>query len=436
MTITQTPLLGEENTPLHVAPGTGFESATPRHQVAFTPNPLATPLHTQDSSVSATPLRTPRDSLSLNTNTDTFSGMTPRDQRSRQNDVKRKLKQGFSALPKPENNFEVLAPEDEDDDQPQPQLPEEDAAERDARLRQIEEEEERKAVARQSQAVRLGLPRLVNVDMRPLLERLNTTEVDDDLAQAQRLINDELSRLILHDSIAHPLPGTLLPGGTQSAYTLPPDEDVDAAKQAIHQELAMMVGYPDVNPEQMHDGMIKILTADAVDDKDSWAVLRKRLTLDPSSKLWVEPTAIPLEQRLMGYHTLLSECRDLMTRDATKAAKMERKLTVTLGGYQARSQALIKRLTDAFTELQKAQVDFQSFSRLRINESAVGPRRVAALKEEVDKLERRERLLQEQYAELDTEKRDAEERVAALEEKVMAEAEALNEAHLAEMERT
>jgi pre-mRNA-splicing factor CDC5/CEF1 len=48
MTVTQTPLLGEENTPLHVAPGggdagTGFEGATPRHQYAFTPNPLATP---------------------------------------------------------------------------------------------------------------------------------------------------------------------------------------------------------------------------------------------------------------------------------------------------------------------------------------------------------------------------------------------------------
>ena len=47
MTIAQTPLLGDENTPLHLGPGggTGFEGATPRHQVAFTPNPLATPLH-------------------------------------------------------------------------------------------------------------------------------------------------------------------------------------------------------------------------------------------------------------------------------------------------------------------------------------------------------------------------------------------------------
>ncbi|TFY64444.1 hypothetical protein EVJ58_g2617 [Rhodofomes roseus] len=47
MMAAQTPLLGDENTPIHTDPtgGTGFEGATPRHQVAFTPNPLATPIH-------------------------------------------------------------------------------------------------------------------------------------------------------------------------------------------------------------------------------------------------------------------------------------------------------------------------------------------------------------------------------------------------------
>ena len=69
MTIAQTPLMGNENTPLHPADGgTGFEGATPRHQVAFTPNPLAMPLHSGavdgKLAVGAMPLRTPiRDNL-------------------------------------------------------------------------------------------------------------------------------------------------------------------------------------------------------------------------------------------------------------------------------------------------------------------------------------------------------------------------------------
>jgi pre-mRNA-splicing factor CDC5/CEF1 len=158
------------------------------------------------------------------------------------------------------------------------------------------------------------------------------------------------------------------------------------------------------------------------------------LVYDASSKTWLDSDSLSLEQRVEGYTTLLDESRELMTKEASKAAKAEKKLNVTLGGYQARSSALSKRITDAFEELQKNKRDYDSFSRLHVNEVAVGPRRVAALKEEVEKLENREKLLQERYAELEFERRESQSRVTALEEKVMAEAEALNEASLAEMD--
>src|ERR1700676_1471414 len=169
MSMVQTPLLGDENTPLHVGPagGTGFEGATPRHQVAFTPNPLATPMYggTCDISatprpdgksvVSATPLRTPmRDNLSINPS-DGYSmiGDTPREQRLRSDSAKRALKAGFMSLPKPENNFELLVQEDEEEEEDKIKdfaLSEEDAAERDAKLKRKQEEEQRKALARRS----------------------------------------------------------------------------------------------------------------------------------------------------------------------------------------------------------------------------------------------------------------------------------------------
>ena len=71
---------------------------------------------------------------------------------------------------------------------------------------------------------------------------------------------------------------------------------------------------------------------------------------------------------------------------------------------------------------------------MKISEDAAGPRRVSALKEEVEFLAKRENGLQERYKELEREKRDAEARIAALEDRVMAEAEAQNEAALAAME--
>ncbi|KAF7984082.1 hypothetical protein HWV62_17648 [Athelia sp. TMB] len=450
MSMVQTPLLGDENTPLHVNPsgGTGFEGATPRHQVAFTPNPLATPLHggasdisatprtDGKSGVSATPLRTPmRDNLSINAG-DGYSsiGDTPRENRLRQNSAKRALKAGFMSLPKPENNFELEVPEDDEgDEEGQVPLSEEDAAERDARIRRLQEEEQRKALARRSQAVQQGLPRPPNVDVEQLLQSLAISH-EPTSSEVQRLVDAELVQLLLHDSIAHPVPGTSRAGGSQSAYAIPSDGDLHDAKSLIQAELAASLGFPNANEEQIRQGLRVLSQSEEVDDSTSWAHIRQQLTFDAESKVWTEPSQLSLPQRLSGYTALLDDSRDMMTKEANKAAKTEKKLTVTLRGYQVRSQALGKRITEAFDQLQKTHIDLQSFSQLRVNESVAGPRRVANLKEEVASLERRERMLQERYAELDSERKDSETRVAALEERVMAEAEALNDAALAEME--
>ncbi|KAI9571152.1 pre-mRNA splicing factor component-domain-containing protein [Boletus coccyginus] len=444
LTIAQTPLLGDENTPLHVGPGggTGFEGATPRHQVAFTPNPLATPLHNgvgpeglaTPRGVGATPLRTPRDNLSINPATGMVtSGETPREQRLRVDSAKRALKAGFMNLPKPENNFELLVPEDEEDEQLSGPMVEEDAAERDARLKRMREEEERRVLARRSKPVQLGLPRPARVDVAQLMQDLDIGD-DDELTDARKSINAELASLLLHDSIAHPLPGTNLPGGTVSTYEIPNDDYLAQAKSQVHLELATTIGFPDATEAQLKEGLITLTNNDEQDDSISWAHVRQQLAFDSNTRRWVDPDTLSLDERIAGYITLLDECREQISKEANKATKTEKKLGITLGGYQARNTTLAKRVTDTFEELVKTKIDYESFSRLAAQESAAGPRRVETLKEEVEILQRRERLLQERYAELDRERRDAVAKVAALEEKIMAEAEALNEAALAEME--
>lgn len=447
MTMAQTPLLGDENTPLHANSdgGTGFESATPRHQAAFTPNPLATPrtdgqngdvpATPRDGAVGATPLRTPRDSLKINPATGMPVGETPREHRLRDNSAKRALQAGFMSLPKPENNFELLVPDEEEDNEAEGgTIIEEDAAERDARIKRMQEEEERKALARRSQVVRLGLPRPARVELDVLLRNLDIGENEDEDVDARKLIDQELGQLILHDSIAHPLPGTNLPGGTVSTYLIPPDEYVATARDLVHQELAGSVGAPGANEEQVKEGLAALLKNEEIDESQSWAHTRRQLAFNAETRTWVDPDSMSLEERIAGYSAVLAEHRAQMTKEANKVSKVEKKLNITLGGYQVRSKALVKRVTDAFDELAHDQVDYESFARLGASESAAGPRRVSALKEEVEVLERREQRLQERYAELDRERRDAEARITALEEKIMLEAEALNEAALAEMD--
>jgi pre-mRNA-splicing factor CDC5/CEF1 len=440
MTIAQTPLLGEANTPIHVPEngGTGFEGATPRHQVAFTPNPLATPRATDG--MSATPLRTPmRDSLSINPeDRSSFSGETPRELRMRTDSVKRSLQASFKSLSKPENNFELLVPDDEDegDAESGKVLSEEDAAERDARIKRRKEEEERAALARRSQVVQRGLPRPPNVDLERLVKDLSlvpTPETEQEAAQ--RLVDLELAHLMLHDSLVHPVPGTAHPGGTPSTYEPPPDAYVATARAAVHRELAGALGFPNAPEEQVRNAVRMLaIDDDGVDESASWVHLRDTLVLDTTSGTWVPAEHLDADARTAGYKAVLEERRAAVAREAARAAKVEKKLGVVMGGYAARAAELGKRLGSAGTAMREVAIEYESFVRLRGTETAMGPARVAALKEEVDKLEARERALQSLYAELEKEKREAESRVAELEDRVMEEAERLNEAALAEME--
>ena len=444
MTMAQTPLLGDENTPLHQAPGsgTGFGSATPQHQVAFTPNPLATPMYSGTNNISntpredptaiaGTPLRTPvRDNLSINTADDAYGTGSAPPGRRHESAALRALKAGFKNLPEPENNFEIIVPEDDEEEAADDlEVTTEDAAERDERMRKLQEKAEREALARRSQAVKLNLPRPPNVDVDQLLKDLSTSE-DGEVDEAQRLVNVELVRLMRHDSVAYPLPGTSLPGGTVSSYEMPPDDAISAALSEIHLEFAGSLGFPNANREQVREGIFALSKAE-LDQGVLWAhdegELIRHMTSGAS-----DSERLSDDERARVYNTVLDEKRTTMTKDASKAFKTERKLGVTLGGYQGRSAALGKRITEAFSGLQQAKLEYESFSRLKTNESAVGPRRVAALKEEVERLEQRERMLQGRYAELDAERREAQERLDAMEERIMAEAEALNEASLAE----
>jgi pre-mRNA-splicing factor CDC5/CEF1 len=215
---------------------------------------------------------------------------------------------------------------------------------------------------------------------------------------------------------------------------MPRDEDIDEARLAVQRELASSLGFPEANEEQTRQGVTALTKSEEVDETFGWPSIRSRLAFDAKKRRYVDPASLSSEDRIEGYSALLNESRDLMAREANKISKSEKKLNVTLGGYQMRSKVLIQKVTDLFGELQRGQMDYESFSRLRVNENAAGPARVESLREEVDRLARREKVLQDRYAELVSERRDAEERIAAQEERIMMEAEALNDAALAYMD--
>jgi len=245
--------------------------------------------------------------------------------------------------------------------------------------------------------------------------------------EAGQLINKEFVALLQHDSIAYPLPGTNRSGAIRSSYEVPDDGDMDLAKVLIRDELASTLGM-----KYYDEAEIRGQLQSPADLKISWAYVRENLAFDPRTAVWRDIDALPHDILLTGMASRLEHHRETMAREAEKAGKQEKKLSVQLGGYQARSKALSKRVADAFEGLQKAKFDLESFSRLHINEQAIGPRRIEALRDEVASLERRELLLQGNYRDLQADRDALLTKVSELEDRVMADAEALNEAALAQ----
>ena len=412
MTAAQTPLLGDENTPLHrpSGEGTGFDGATPHHQVTSTPNPLATPMRagqdfgaTPRTTNGQTPMRTPmRDNLSINEDGETSYGDTPREVRLREQQAKRMLLAGFASLPKPENNFEFDEPELDEQEEEQPILSEEDAAERDARLEKLRIEEEKRVLARRSEVVKQNLPRPVSVNLQRLIDQLSEASQTQpaEAQEACQLIDYELAQLMLHDAIAHPLPGSSVPVGTVSQYEIPEDEELSAARAEIHKELAQGLGFPGASESQLR----RTIDTMAIEDQDfmtsGWSVERENLIFDHDSASWLDKREISEPQQNSSYAAIVDDLHERMRAEAGKASKSEKKLGKQLGGYQMLNGKLNARISAATTALREQKRDYDTFSALRAAEEAAGPRRVDEKREEVAKLEKREQDLQSRYADL------------------------------------
>ncbi|KAL2136755.1 hypothetical protein VTI74DRAFT_1796 [Chaetomium olivicolor] len=380
LTETQSSLLGGENTPLHEGAGsTGFDSVAPRKQVVATPNPLATPLRQPANGVGATPLRvgqtplrTPRDTFSLNaadTEMDMVGG-TPRDARLRELSLRHQLKQSLAALPKPkETEWELELPEEQQEPKTAEEL-EEDAAERDRREREIREARELLERKRRTQVMQRDLPRAVTVDYNALLRE--ASQVED---PAQALVAREAALLIAHDATKYPLPGA--PSAARP-IDLPRIDDSVLAEARL-QVLMEMKDKP------------KPAEVEAVWNKENTNSLLLGLGCYDSDDE---------DDRISTMKSALDSALESLLSSAEKGNKLEKKLNLHLGGYKNRAEMLRKKIAEAHGALEKARNALGGFQILRASEEQAIQRRLAALRAEVAFVSTREREAQELYRQM------------------------------------
>ncbi|KAG0202925.1 Pre-mRNA-splicing factor cef1 [Mortierella sp. GBA30] len=392
----QTPLLGGETPRYDLQGGTGYDGITPRHSAVQTPNPYAaTPRGS--GGIGATPLRTPlRDELSINLGGANSVLSTPREERARQSGLKSQLSAGLANLPKPSNKFTLIMPEELEGEGNEKAV-EEDAAEVAKRRKEAFEAEERARLLRRSQAVQRDLPR--PTVFRQPADIIMRESLMSPLAEADRLVQEELARLVTHDSVAYPPVGSKVAGSTQSAVPLEDlsDEYMAMARGEVDQELS--------GPES----------------KEKYEVFAAEF-----DQVWEQIQQAMKELQQIGLATQFSNKRTMMTKQAAKAAKLEKRLGVTLGGYLARSHTLSTQLSTAHEDLLSSELELASFKNLRIMEEAAVGARLEQLNKEVAHLSSREAFLQQKWDGLNRERQDVVERIEKLQQIQLERASALD----------
>jgi pre-mRNA-splicing factor CDC5/CEF1 len=387
----------------------GFEGATPKRVSAETPNlQLQTPRldeaaagASQDSSAAWTPLR---DSLRINTadasvrsGTDSVSS-TPRHDPAVLVMQRRSLRAAFASLPKPKNDFDVVVPDMEEIANQEKAAAEKRA--RDSMQRgtaalvkdasEVEEEQaaaqeaaEAARLARRSMVLQRGLPRPVSVS-RPELRSLSGLKP---LQQADELIKREMLAMLLHDAAESPTAGGQPASNvTTSEFPFEPvsDDDMDSARALLETEMARLAVTP--------------LSAEEFDTH--WHAALSDIVYVPSQQRYARAVLVNKREKLESVQAEVDAGRESMRREARKAAKMEKRLDVLLGGYQRRSESLAQEIEDLARRIQQSEIDYTSYEKLREQELRGIEGRLASAEGRVVDQQRRERDLQAQYQQL------------------------------------
>ncbi|OZJ03547.1 hypothetical protein BZG36_04168 [Bifiguratus adelaidae] len=393
MTTTETPLLGGENTPFIADNGTGFEGATPRRGPAQTPNPFATPLRGSQSFGGDKSMQTPmRDNLKINT--PAMVGETPREEKMRRIRSKQQLRQSLLNLPQPKNEFEIDIPDvapPEDTSATAQEAKVFDASDAEAVQRKMAEEAKAEMDKRRSHAVHRNLPRPVGTNFDWIVDEYKDLDPQD----PEYLIAVECAALLQHDAVKYPVVGSkVTPGATKVERDV--EEEfastmLKAAAEEIEVEIQKELGTAEWRP-------LLIQHLPPPTDPSAESIFLPKLGK------FTEIASLTESELCEGYHKQLQANRSAMQIDAQKAAKLEKRLTITLGGYQNRSKNLAEQIKAAYEELEEARQEYQDFERLQMMEKAAVPLRLESLQREVDNLTRRENELQQRYKDLAEEK--------------------------------
>ncbi|XP_071545463.1 cell division cycle 5-like protein [Panulirus ornatus] len=422
LTHVDTPLKGGMNTPLNQQDFGGIE---PNKVVVQTPNTvLGTPFRTPSGTQITTPNRTPgaltprgqplpqgatpgatpvRDKLNINEE----GALVPIDDRQAlkayQRNMREALQASLKSLPAPKNDFEIVVPDQEDgqfgdEDKEHGEAVVEDQADVDARAVADAAARREAEMKKRSQAVQRNLPRPQEVNttvLRPMHADIHLS----DQQKAEELIKREMVTMLHYDALHSPAGPPNRKGGVAAEaqhrdhlerhpYRHFGENDVEAAKQLLKEEMNVVkqgMGHGD-------------LTLDAY--SQVWEECLSQVLFLPSQSKYTRASLASKKDRIESLEKRLEQNRQHMAKQAKIAAKLEKKLKILMGGYQARAASLAASLQDCVAQVETALLELSTFTFLKQMETVAIPRRLATISEDVARQTEREKELQRRYDQL------------------------------------
>lgn len=320
LTNAPTPLIGGENPNLNPS---DFSGATPRPMSIQTPNVLATPLRTPARGAgaadpSATPRRSLRDQLSINE--EGAESSMQAEQRKQTTAQKKALQRGLLNLPAPKNDYQIALPQDEPEAEEGEAKLEEDATDVLARETKKQQERDRERLRERSTVIQRNFPRPLSVPA--YKPPAHGPAAQDPLVMAEELVRAELEAILIHDAELFPIHQNAQPVAFPDwdSFT---DDEMREARSLIADE-------PRVN----EDGVtVTISELDMEEFTLHWTEAYEDILYVPPLKKFLRASRSQKPQVVAGMQAKFDSLLNQMKKEAGKAAKLEKKLTVYNGGY-------------------------------------------------------------------------------------------------------
>lgn len=425
---TETPLKGGSNTVLHES---DFSGVLPQALTAATPNTvLATPFRSIRDGNAATPgnFATPgssalvpmgsiagmqtniqpgtsytpyiRDKLNINTEDAIAATDTPLALKNYQKQLKSHLRDGLSSLPAPRNDYEIVVPENEENENEATENINvvEDQADVDARKIADLKIKREKELALRSQVIQRNLPRPLDINT-TILRPTSDYQQLNDIQKAEELIKQEMVTMLHYDALNDPvnIPGAQSKKQSTNIHTAYLENhpyhrysvrDLEEAKLSLKEEMQnVKIG--------MAHGDLSLESYSQV-----WQECLAQVLYLPSQNRYTRANLASKKDRLESAEKKLEQNRKQMATKAKHCVKMEKKLKILTGGYQARAQALNKELQDTYDQIDSNHLLLSTFKCLGKQEDLAIPKRLESLNEDVNRQMEREKLLQAKYGKL------------------------------------